>query len=130
MFAATACQNEMHLITDANYLAKVDSQFQKQKALCINKDSALFHVFNKSLSPFENEALKFLYAYMPLSDLADYDGEFYLKNIQSSAQAKLTMPWSEKIPENIYRHFVLPIRVNTETLDTARLVFIKRSKIG
>ena len=128
MFAATACQKEMHLITDTNYLAKVDSQFQKQKALCTNKDSALFHVFNKSLSPFENEALKFLYAYMPLSDLADYDGEFYLKNIQSSAQAKLAMPWSEKIPENIYRHFVLPIRVNTETLDTARLVFYQALK--
>ena len=128
MFAASACQNEMHLITDANFLAKVDRQFQKQKALCTNKDSALFHVFNKSLSPFENEALKFLYAYMPLSDLADYDGEFYLKNIQSSAQAKLTMPWSEKIPENIYRHFVLPIRVNTETLDTARIVFYQALK--
>ncbi len=128
MFAATACQKEMHLITDTNYLAKVDSQFQRQKALCTNKDSALFHVFNKSLSPFETQALKFLYAYMPLSDLADYDGEFYLKNIQSSAQAKLTMPWSEKIPENIYRHFVLPIRVNTETLDTARLVFYQALK--
>ena len=128
MFAATACQKEMHLITDTNYLAKVDSQFQRQKALAVNKDSALFHVFNKSLSPFETEALKFLYAYMPLSDLADYDGEFYLKNIQSSAQAKLSMPWADKIPENIYRHFVLPIRVNTETLDTARLVFYQALK--
>ncbi len=128
MLTATACQNEMHLITDTNYLAKVDSQFQRQKALCVNKDSALFHVFNKSLSPFETEALKFLYAYMPLSDLADYDGEFYLKNIKSSAQAKLSMPWADKIPENIYRHFVLPIRVNTETLDTARLVFYQALK--
>ena len=33
-----------------------------------------------------------------------------------------------KIPENIYLHFVLPIRVNTETLDTARLVFYQALK--
>lgn len=128
MFAASACQKEMHLITDTNYLAKVDSQFQRQKMLAVNRDSALFNVFKQSLSPFETEALKFLFAYMPLSDLADYDGAFYLKNIKSSAQAKLTMPWADKIPENIYRHFVLPIRVNTETLDTARLVFYQALK--
>lgn len=128
MILIISCQNEKHLISDANYMAKVDSQFQVQKKLAIAKDSALFDVFNQPLTAFENEALKFLYAYMPMSDLADYDGAFYLKNIQASAQAKNTMPWSANIPENIYRHFVLPIRVNTETLDTARLVFYKALK--
>lgn len=128
MFLLISCQNEMHLISDANVMAKVDSQFQVQKKLAVAKDSALFDVFNQPLTTFETEALKFLYAYMPMSDLADYDGEFFLKNIQASAQAKSTMPWSANIPENIFRHFVLPIRVNTETLDTARLVFYKDLK--
>lgn len=128
MLLVISCQNETHLISDANDMAKVDSQFQVQKKLAVAKDSALFDVFNQPLTAFETEALKFLYAYMPMSDLADYDGAFYLKNIQASALAKSTMPWSANIPENIFRHFVLPIRVNTETLDTARLVFYKDLK--
>ncbi|MCK7536344.1 MAG: transglutaminase-like domain-containing protein [Marinilabiliales bacterium] len=65
----------------------------------------------------------FLYAYMPLSDLADYNGGFFLENIRLALKTKETFPWGKQIPEDIFRHFVLPYRVNNENLDTARAVF-------
>jgi len=80
------------------------------------------------ISNEEKEALIFLYAYMPLSDWADYDEDFYIKNIKASFEARKEMVWVKNIPEQIYRHFVLPIRVNNENLDTSRLVFYNELK--
>ena len=33
------------------------------------------------------------------------------------------MPWGDLIPDELFRHFVLPIRVNNENLDDSRRVF-------
>lgn len=32
-------------------------------------------------------------------------------------------PWGDQIPDELFRHFVLPIRVNNENLDDSRRVF-------
>lgn len=82
-----------------------------------------FGVFKQKLKPEEQEALTFLYAYMPANDLIDYSGDFYLKQVQAALEARREMPWGKNIPEREWRHFVLPPRVNNEALDTARLVF-------
>jgi transglutaminase-like putative cysteine protease len=74
----------------------------------------------------EKEALQFLYAYMPLADLTDYTTEYYLANVQSSLATRDEMGWN--VPEREFRHFVLPIRVNNEDLDSARIVFSKEIK--
>ena len=81
-----------------------------------------------SLSTYEQEALEFLYAYMPLADITDYSGEFHLMNIRASQRAAEEMPWGKTIPEDLFRHFVLPVRVNNEQLDSARVVFYKELK--
>ena len=80
-------------------------------------DGDLFAVFNDQMTPEEREALTFMYAYMPIGDITDYSGDFYLKNIRSSFQARNEMPWGDSIPEDIFRHFVLPVRINNENLD-------------
>jgi hypothetical protein len=59
---------------------------------------------------------------MPLSDLADYQPEFFLKNVQYSLKARAEMPWGKTIPEEEFLHFVLPLRVNNENLDNFREV--------
>lgn len=69
------------------------------------------------------EALTWLYAYMPLADIADYTPEYYLRNIDATLRALDEMPWGLTIPERELRHFVLPIRVNNEALDDSRTVF-------
>ena len=46
----------------------------KKKALMPQGD--LFAIFETSLSDYEREALEFLYAYMPLADIAIIQGSF------------------------------------------------------
>lgn len=72
--------------------------------------------------------MEFLYAYMPLSDLADYEPSFYLNQVRYAFKAREEMPWGKDVPEDIFRHFVLVYRVNNENLDTARMVFYRELK--
>ena len=66
-----AC-GDSHFMTDASYRSRVERDFQQKKALMPQGD--LFAIFDTSLSDYEREALEFLYAYMPLADIADYSG--------------------------------------------------------
>lgn len=121
-----AC-GESHFMTDASYRLRVEQDFQQKKALM--PQGELFTILDDaSLSIYEQEALEFLYAYMPLADITDYPGEFHLMNIRASQRAAEEMPWGKTIPEDLFRHFVLPVRVNNEQLDSARVVFYKELK--
>ena len=126
LFGFSSCRK--HLIKDAAYHHKVEARFEKTKELAKNRDKDLFGVFKKDITTEEKEALEFLYAYMPLSDLADYDGDFYLKNVRFSLAARDTFSWGKTIPEREFRHFVLPVRVNNENLDSSRGVFFMELK--
>ncbi|MDR1758505.1 MAG: transglutaminase domain-containing protein [Bacteroidales bacterium] len=124
-----SCAKEKHFLTDAKYREEVHEQFLKREQMVSGRHHSLFAVFNRpDLTLAEKEALEFLYAYMPLSDLGDYDGTFFLKQVRASLQARDTFAWGQTIPEDIFRHFVLVYRVNNENLDTARLVFFNELK--
>lgn len=126
LFLWTGCSKQQHFITDDAFRAQVEKDFQSKQTALPNGD--LFAVFNEQMTPDEKEALTFMYAYMPIGDITDYDGNFYLRNIRSSFQAKAEMPWGDSIPEDIFRHFVLPVRVNNENLDESRMVFFDELK--
>jgi transglutaminase-like putative cysteine protease len=119
----TSCKRGDHFISDKKVREKSERQFAIQKELAKNRSKQLFGVFDQDLTLTEQEALTFLYAYMPLSDLADYDGDFYLKNVRASLAARDTFSWGRKVPEDLFRHFVLPVRVNNENLDSSRWTF-------
>lgn len=76
----------------------------------------------------EMEALKFLYAYMPLADVTDYSVMFHLENVRATFEAREQMPWGKSVPDLLFRHFVLPLRVNNEALDMSRPLFFKELK--
>ncbi|MFA7081155.1 MAG: transglutaminase-like domain-containing protein [Bacteroidales bacterium] len=83
---------------------------------------------NDSLSEKEEEAMGFLKAYMPLSDIADYDEAFFTSQIKTAFKARDYFDWGKTIPEEIFRHFVLVYRVNNENLDSSRHVFCNELK--
>lgn len=129
MFQLITAQNRTtHFINDAAYREQVAKDFEKQKGITTGREEKLYTVFKSPLSLTEEEALTFLYAYMPLSDLADYDGDFFLEQVRMSLLAKETFLWGKNIPEEIFRHFVLPCRINNENLDTARKVIFYELK--
>ena len=87
-----------------------------------------FQVKGLKATETETEALQFLYAYMPLADLTDYSTSFFLANVRKSLQAQSEMAWGAKVPEREFRHFVLPIRINNENLDSFRIVYYEELK--
>lgn len=122
-----ACE-EKHFMTDPGYWKMVEQDFQKKKKVLEGNPGNLFAVFDSPMSVEEREALMFLYAYSPLIDLSFSGGDFLLENVRWAFQAREAMPWGKDIPEDIFRHFVLPVRGGKENLDTARIVFYKELK--
>ena len=118
-----ACQRDPHFITDRAYRDEVHADFEARMA-----EFPMLEVQLDTLSRMEREAMEFLYAYMPLSDLADYEPAFYLQQVRYAFKARKEMPWGKDIPEDVFRHFVLVYRVNNENLDTARIVFYRELK--
>lgn len=115
-----------HFITDSGYRSEVKRDFEnKLKAMDCEK---AFAIFEEDLTTDEYEALMFLYAYMPLGDILNHDGEYYLNNYRLTKKALETMPWGKSVPEREVRHFVLPIRVNNENLDNSREIFYDELK--
>lgn len=122
-----ACERE-HFITDPAYRAMVEEDFQRKRAVFGESGAALFGVFDSVMTLPEREALTFLYAYSPLVDISFSGGEYLLDNVRLAFRAREEMPWGFSVPENIFRHFVLPARGGKENLDTARAVFFRELK--
>ena len=114
-----------HFMTDGAYRSRVETAF-KQKMDLVGKK--FFDTKRLKPTMAENEALEFLYAYMPVADVTDYPTSFYLQNVKSTFKARKEMSWGNKVPELLFRHFVLPLRVNNENLDNSREVFYKELK--
>ncbi len=120
---------EKHFLTNDVYRTRVQEQFRKRKDMLKNREAEMLSVFSDStLTTEHREALEFLYAYMPLCDLADYDGKFFLDQVKAAFKARDYFSWGKTVPEDIFRHFVLVYRVNNENLDTARMAFFDELK--
>lgn len=109
---AAACSTSA-LITDDARRARVQERLEQR--------ASWLPQIPQDATPEERDALSFIYAYMPASDAADYTAELFMTNVRASLTARKEMAWN--IPENLFLHFVLPIRINNETLDTSRIDF-------
>ena len=124
---------ETHFLKDRNYRNTVQKDFEDrvtvfQEAAIQAGNDALQPDWAtlEGVSPEEREALDFLYAYMPLADAVDYPAEYYLEQVRASFRTREEMGWN--VPEREFRHFVLPIRMNNENLDSSRVVFYRELK--
>ena len=114
-----------HFLQNDQYRQKVMQAFDARMKL-MGKDC--FNVKGLGTNGVEIEALQFLYAYMPMADETDYSTDFFLANVRKSLQARQEMVWGSQVPEREFRHFVLPVRVNNENLDSFRIVYYDELK--
>ena len=126
IFALSLTANAQgQFISDTNYRNTVENIF-KERVKTVGK--TFYNTQKENLTADEQEALKFLYAYMPIADVTDYPTSFFADNVRMSFKARKEMPWGKNVPELLFRHFVVPIRVNNEALDNARSVFYNELK--
>ncbi|MBO4455655.1 MAG: transglutaminase domain-containing protein, partial [Bacteroidales bacterium] len=90
--------------------------------MCVKKIALLFALALCAAcsSPVERYT-DWLYGSMPLPDSLQYPRSWWEANVAKTMEVRKTMAWG--IPEREFRHFVLPLRVNNETLDDFRLEY-------
>ena len=115
----SSCQS--HFIADKDVRESVHHSFEARKAYFTQ--GGVFDIFEQELSSQERGAMEFLYASMSSSDMADYTGEFFLDNVRVALRAREQMEWGERVPDDLFRHFVLPVRVNNERMDEFRMKY-------
>ncbi len=130
LVAIYSCDNlfNYHLIDNNSKRKEVHKQFVERIKLIEPFDSSIAGILKSDLKLKEREGFEFLYAYMPLSDLAMHKPEYVLKNVRLALKAQQHFKWAKKIPNEIFLHFVLPYRVNNEYTDEAREVFFEELK--
>lgn len=66
------------------------------------------------------QAVEFLTTYSTPADLANYSEDYFCEQARYALYARIDMPWGEQVPDSLWRHYVLPPRVNNEALDDFR----------
>lgn len=109
------------IISNPKVLKSIEKQLPVQRKILGSHYSEYEQLLNIKCNSDEKSAFKFILAYSPLSDLADYSADFLLANTKNALETKQLTAWGASIPEEIFLHFVLPVRVNNENLDSFRL---------
>jgi len=119
--ALLSCSNS-HLIVDKKLRNQIREDYQARAELYSPVRGDLFGIVDTVKDYARREAIEFLLAYMPLSDLAVYQPESLLAEIDVALRTREEMPWGPSVPDNIFLNFVLPSRVNNENPDNFRIV--------
>jgi hypothetical protein len=101
----------------------INDKLEEKKALAKGREQALFDVFDQDLDTEERVALEFLYAFMPLVDLADYEGDLFLNHVRHSLRSIEEAPWGSKISGDLFLHYILPYRISNERIEDFRPYF-------
>ena len=112
------CQS--HFISDVDFRQLVEDDYASRSRVL---EAAGVDLDSMDLTDKEKEAMTFLYAYMPLGDIVNQSTEYFVDHYRMTLRALKEMPWGKDVPEREMRHFVLPVRVNNENLDSSRAVF-------
>lgn len=104
-------------------LQRIQGKLAEKRLLAQGREQALFDVLDDLVDEKERVALEFLYAFMPLVDLGDYDSDLFLKHVRHSLKTLEKMPWGNKITGELYLHYILPYRITNETIEGYRPYF-------
>ncbi|CAM4341223.1 hypothetical protein FHS16_002564 [Paenibacillus endophyticus] len=105
---------------DQDEMERIERKFQVKQQLAAARANELFNIFQMKLTEEEAWALKYLFAYMPVNDMADYDGALFLSHVRRTLAIRKQVPWGDRVPDHLFLHFVLPYRVNTENIEDSR----------
>jgi len=76
-----------------------------------------------SLDEEQQTAMMFLYASMPVSDMADYDFGVYMDFVEHALFLRKNVSWCKDIPDDIFLSYVLYHRINNEDIHKCRKLF-------
>lgn len=95
---------------------ELSHKFEQVKALAVGRETELFAIL-ETCSEEEKVCMQFLYAHMPLSDLANYNGELFLKFVQHALKVRAIVPWGQELDDIMFLNYVLQYRINNENVE-------------
>ena len=113
--------SKSHLIEDKTMRRAVTDDYLSRSVTYSAVRPDLFSITDTVSESALREAVTFLLAYMPLSDMAVCEPGYLYENAAAALRTRREMPWGESVPPGIFLNFVLPTRVNNENPDDFRL---------
>lgn len=121
MAVLLSCSNS-NLIVDKSLLGALADDYAARAEEYSSTRGDLFTMADTISDKALQEAVQFLLAYMPLSDISVLEPGYVAEHAASALRTREEMTWGPDIPVDIFLHFVLPPRVNNENPDNFRLV--------
>ena len=109
------------------FLQEIEQAFEEQMKRLGELKMRIIHLLEQCTGQ-EAEALKCLYASMPVSDAVDYSPELFLSYAKHGVFLWEKGPFAGKIPEKLFAGYVLHHRVNNEDLTDSRPFFYDQLK--
>ena len=122
MAVLLSCCNS-HLIADRSFRNAVLDDYRARAVRYGVVRSDLFGITETISDDATREAVAFLLAYMPLSDLSVYTPDYLTGHVAVALRTRKDMPWGPSVPFDLFLNFVLPPRVNNENPDDFRIIF-------
>ncbi|MDP8240115.1 MAG: transglutaminase domain-containing protein [Candidatus Hatepunaea meridiana] len=94
--------------------ANLDSLITVQRERAGDRAEELFYVLDYGLNSEEERDIRFLLAYLSLGDIAMMNGDELLMNVRYARITRERFTWGSEVPDDIFRHFILPHRVSQE----------------
>lgn len=107
------------------FLEEIQPAFEAQMKRLPNWEKEIRQVL-ETCTAQEAEAMKCLYASMPVSDGADYSPELFLTYAKHGVYLWEEGPFAGKVPEKIFAGYVLHHRVNNEDITDHRNFFFEQ----
>ena len=117
-----------HLIEDRTMRRAVADDYLARSMTFSEVRPDLFGMTDTVSERSLGEAITFLLAYMPLSDLAVCEPQYLYENAEAALRARAEMPWGRNVPPGTFLNFVLPTRVNNENPDDFRIAYYAELK--
>jgi len=111
-----------HLIEDKSLRKAIAGDFRSRSETYSQLRGDLFAMADTISDTALGEAVTFLLAYMPLSDLAVYEPGYLAASAATALRARNELPWGKSVTSEIFLNFVLPPRVNNENPDDFRVI--------
>ena len=94
----------------------IEERFAVVRENAKNRETELFAILDTCT---EDEAicLKYLYAFMPEQDLANHDGELFLKFVRQALKVRQIVPWGDKLTGGLFLNYVLQYRMSNENIE-------------
>lgn len=111
------------LFTDKQAL-EIKKTLEEVKFRFVGKEKEFFEVF-KACNQEEILCMSYLYCFMPISDIANYEGSLILKFVKAALKAKALLPWGKNLSTEFFLHYVASYRVNNENIEDYREKFFE-----